>query len=395
MTERSTTQIEREVEAQRYEVEETLDALRNKLSAGQMLDTLSRSFTTAGGQGGEFFNNLGRQVKENPLPIAITGIGLAWLLMGQNQKQTPPALPAPRRTYPPQFTAYDRARYAADETSHGAEYAVNRLRGGYYDVKAEARNSAHAAYDHARYAADEAKHGAEYAVGQMKAGAYAVQDGASNAAGRVYDKARLAADETKHGAKYVGDQMKAGAYAVKDSASSAADAMYDRARIAADEVSHGAAYVSDQLKSGAYAVSDAAHSAYESARDTAYDAADTAGVYGRRAQRTVVDFVKEEPLIAGAVGLALGAALGAIMPATRQEDELIGPYRDRARDEAIDYASAQADKASHVAEESFKAAEAKAHEEGLIPEEGDKTVAEKAEDVVKAAKTKAREEAKS
>ncbi len=476
MIDRSTTQIEREVEAQRYEVEETLDALRNKLSAGQILDTVARSFTTAGGQGGEFLNNLGRQVKANPLPIALTGVGLAWLLMGQNQKPRYTAnVPAPRGLYPPQPTAYDRARYASDEAQHGAEYAVRQLRtgyydvkagarasahhtydqaryaadeakhggayalgqlkagayavqdgassaaaraydraalaadeakhgadhavkqlkAGYYDVKAQARSTAHHTYDHARYAADEAKHGAEYAVGQLKAGAYKVQDGASNAAARVYDNARFAADEAKHGAKYVGDQIKAGAYAVQDTAYATADAMYDRARLAADEVAHGAAYVSDQLKAGAYAVSDAAYHAYESARDTAYDVADQADVYRRRAQRNVVDFVKEEPLIAGAIGIALGAALGAMLPSTRQEDELIGPYRDRARDEAIEYASTQADRAAHIAEESFKAAEAKAHEEGLVPEDGDKTVAEKAEDVVQAAKKKAKEEANS
>ena len=84
---RETAEIERDVEAQRYEVEETLEALRTKLSTGEILNSVARTFTGAGQQGNEFVSNLGRQVKENPLPIALTGIGLVWLLMNQNQGQ--------------------------------------------------------------------------------------------------------------------------------------------------------------------------------------------------------------------------------------------------------------------------------------------------------------------
>ncbi|WP_420392834.1 hypothetical protein [Acuticoccus sp.] len=382
---RPTQQIEREVEAQRYEVEETLEALRAKLSTAQIMESVSRAFTGAGGQGSEFLGNLGRQVKENPLPIALTGVGLAWLLMSQG-KASQPSYPTGSQL------AYDRARFLADEQQHGADYAVSQLKAGAYSRRTASSGTA---YDSARYAADEGKHGAEYAAGQLKAGAYKVSSGAQGAAQSAYDQARFAADEAKHGLRYAGDQLKSGAYAVQDTASSAIDTAYDSARFAADEAKHGAQYVSEQLQAGAYAVSDAASNALHSARDAAYDAADTARVYGGRAQRNAMDFIKEEPLIAAAVGVAVGAALGAALPSTRTEDEIVGPYRDNLRDEALDYAAEQAERAERVASASLTAAEQTAKDEGLVPSEGGKTVAERAESVVQSAKDAAKNEAKS
>lgn len=413
MTGRSTTEIERQVEAQRYEVEETLDALRAKFSTGQIVDTITRTFTGAGGQGQEMLGNLGRQVKENPLPIALTGIGLAWLLMNQNKSSSGSNLPATRDTYaydpyrtgayrgagsgqrPASGTSYDHAKYAADVAQHGAEYAVGQLKSGAYAVRSSGAAAGQSIYDHARYAADETKHGAEYAAGQLKTGAYRVQGAASSASHKAYDTARYAADEAKHGAKYAADQLKSGAYAVTDAAASAGQAVYDQAKFAADEMRHGAAYVSEQLTAGAYAVSDYASDAYHYARDTAYDAADSAAYYGKRAQRSVIDFVREEPLIAAALGVAVGAAIGAALPSTRTEDEYVGPYRDQLRDEAWNYASDAAERVEQVAERSFAAAEETAREEGLMPssdEAGGKTVAEKAESVVKAARDAAEKE---
>ena len=33
----------------------------------------------------EFFRNMGREVRENPLPLALIGIGIAWLLLASNR----------------------------------------------------------------------------------------------------------------------------------------------------------------------------------------------------------------------------------------------------------------------------------------------------------------------
>jgi hypothetical protein len=40
--------------------------------------------------------------------------------------------------------------------------------------------------------------------------------------------------------------------------------------------------------------------------------------------------LEEQPLILGALGIALGAAIGAALPTTEQENRLLGPARDQA-----------------------------------------------------------------
>lgn len=62
--------------------------------------------------------------------------------------------------------------------------------------------------------------------------------------------------------------------------------------------------------------------------------------YGRvrQGRRATEDFVTENPLLIGVVGVAAGLLLGALLPRTRQEDRAIGPWADEAREQGIRYA---------------------------------------------------------
>ncbi|MEM6762068.1 MAG: DUF3618 domain-containing protein, partial [Pseudomonadota bacterium] len=111
MSER-TSELENDVEEKRRELEATLEAIRTKLSTGQILDSAVRSLLGASGQGGTFVKNLGRQVSENPIPVALTGLGIAWLLSAQS---------APRRREQSPDT-FDRAQFDADEAEFGAAH---------------------------------------------------------------------------------------------------------------------------------------------------------------------------------------------------------------------------------------------------------------------------------
>ena len=51
----------------------------------------------------------------------------------------------------------------------------------------------------------------------------------------------------------------------------------------------------------------------------------------------------------GGIAFAIGAALGAALPHTRAEDELVGPHADRVKQKAGEIASTEADKAMAVA----------------------------------------------
>ncbi|WP_089367378.1 MULTISPECIES: hypothetical protein [unclassified Azospirillum] len=92
-----------------------------------------------------------------------------------------------------------------------------------------------------------------------------------------------------------------------------------------------------------------------------------------RINRSFWDMVDDHPLSAGLAGLAVGAAIGACLPATRTEDELMGKQRDDLLEEALAKGRRTADKAATVAKEAAHAgadaaarkAETVADEQGL------------------------------
>ena len=73
-------QIEDEIERTRADVGATIDAIQEKLTPGQMMDQALQYVRSSGA--GDFGSNLGRAVRDNPLPVALIGIGVAWLAMG-------------------------------------------------------------------------------------------------------------------------------------------------------------------------------------------------------------------------------------------------------------------------------------------------------------------------
>lgn len=92
-----------------------------------------------------------------------------------------------------------------------------------------------------------------------------------------------------------------------------------------------------------------------------------------RINRSFWDMVDEHPLSAGLAGLAVGAAIGACLPATRTEDDMMGKYRDDLLEEALAKGRRTAEKAATVAKEAASAgadaaarkAERVADEQGL------------------------------
>jgi len=70
------------------------------------------------------------------------------------------------------------------------------------------------------------------------------------------------------------------------------------------------------------------------ARERAYGAMLQAEQLGRDAWRDPGRAMEEHPLVAGAVGFALGAAVGAMLPSTDMENRTFGAERDRLMDDA-------------------------------------------------------------
>lgn len=74
-------EIQAEIERTRREMDGTLDAIEHRLTPGQLYDQGMQYLRNNGGT--EFVGNLGNQAKRNPMPVALVGIGLAWLMATQ------------------------------------------------------------------------------------------------------------------------------------------------------------------------------------------------------------------------------------------------------------------------------------------------------------------------
>src|SRR5947209_4098212 len=79
----TTKQLERNVDSTRGRIEETLAELRERLSPPSLMEE-ALGYAKENG-GADFVRNLGRQVADNPLPVALMGAGLAWLMVAQNR----------------------------------------------------------------------------------------------------------------------------------------------------------------------------------------------------------------------------------------------------------------------------------------------------------------------
>jgi ElaB/YqjD/DUF883 family membrane-anchored ribosome-binding protein len=67
-----------EIDRTRGEMDRTLSAIEQRLTPGQLVDQGLSYFRESGAN--EFVQNLGGAAKNNPLPVALVGIGLTWLM---------------------------------------------------------------------------------------------------------------------------------------------------------------------------------------------------------------------------------------------------------------------------------------------------------------------------
>jgi len=92
----------------------------------------------------------------------------------------------------------------------------------------------------------------------------------------------------------------------------------------------------------------------------AWTASDIGGKLGDTVQtgsdqlsRQVGALFDQQPLIAGALAFAAGAALGAALPHTKQEDQLLGEQADKVRSQATDAAGSLYDQGKQKAAEAY------------------------------------------
>lgn len=147
---RKPDEILADIERTRHDMDSTLTAIEHRLTPGQLFDQGVDYLRNSGGH--EFVQNLGTQAKNNPMPIALLGVGLAWLMAsGKN----PPA----RYSYDSSSTSYgpslsERAGELGNKASGMAHDVGDKASGMASSAKARIYDTTHAVGDRVRHARD-------------------------------------------------------------------------------------------------------------------------------------------------------------------------------------------------------------------------------------------------
>jgi ElaB/YqjD/DUF883 family membrane-anchored ribosome-binding protein len=219
--------IERELDATRADMRETLEALERRFSFDRLVDlTIGRVRE----RGGEFAGNLTNAATQNPLPLLLTTIGLSWMMLTSRRGARD----------------YDSASYSA---------ASDRERmAGLRERAAGAADTIHGAVDSTRdtlrHAADSSRDALRGATESLRGAAESSRETFEQTAASLRSGASRAAELTREQADYARERM--------------------------DRLLH------------------------------------------------------EQPLMLGALGLAAGAIIGALLPSTEHEDRLLGEARRKA-----------------------------------------------------------------
>jgi hypothetical protein len=250
---KSSAEIEREIELQRSRVSSTIDEIQEQLSPGQLIDQVMSMTKT---NGGEFAKNLGNSITANPLPIALLGASLIWLISGSGQNTQRPAT---RNSQP--------AGYRWGDTDALRDEAYAGYRGDQRSPLDKAKAIGSDVADKVSGVADQIGGSIGDTVGQL-----------NDAAGQVGERLAGAADQATH--------------------------------------------------------------AFHDVRDQAI-----------RATNSVTHVLENQPLVAGALAFAAGAALGALVPRLPHEDELMGDVADQVKEAVMDAAEPVLEEGQQLLEE--------------------------------------------
>lgn len=421
---RTPDEIERDIERERAELASTVDALQDKFSPDAVIREITRGIRD---HGGEFGTAVTRSIKQNPLALALTGVGLAWLVFGRSHETANHADYRNGRD----LTGTRDARLRQDDAVHGTvssrpSRSGDDVAGGYGAVNGRNRpysgprslSNDDRAHRYSNYP-DWARHDLDDRDLDDDGDSGALANRASNAASAVGN----AASSTASGAKGVANSVASGAKAAGSSMASGvnkttstvgsrlqsagstvtagASSAMTGARNAARGTAERAEQARKRLARGTENLTEAARERVIAARARAVDVAQRADAAARqryaRGRDATRDFIEEQPLVAGALALAVGAALAGALPRTRQEDELLGETRDRLFDEAERIFEEERRKAERVAQaavdEAGKIAEEKrADADNAAP--GSKSAVEAAADEVRDAGERVKEAAR-
>jgi hypothetical protein len=279
MTE-ETDRIEAQINRSRHALNDTIEQLGGKLSPGQILD---EAIGLAQGQAGQFTANLGRQVRDNPLPVLLVGAGIAMLFLNKRNGHA----------------HVSSTQWSDDDRWHEARFRALE----------EARATVVRRTDESQADYEQRMHDAE-------ARALGLQQDSGELPEAFKQRVKGAGETLAHTAKGIRERMGSAMHAAGSGVGHAAHA-----------VTHGVGNAAHAVTSG---VSKATHFVGDQAAHLKDGLA--------TARYKTEDLYSEYPLAAGAIGLGIGALIGAMAPLTSVEREQLQGVADAAAKAGADLA---------------------------------------------------------
>lgn len=296
-SEKSSADLQQEIDEDRKRIETRIDAIQEKMSPGQLVDEVIAYAKSSGG--GEYVSNLGKALKENPLPVALMGVSLAWLIAkqagapsakasaGDEHYPLYPAQGVVRRVGPPEDVGGARYSHFADDAGHRFKALTDDA----------GRRAGHFVDSNGR-----------------------IYRGFSDAAGRQITRIL---DE---------------AGAVLGAATGWASDTWKQITDAADGIAHK---TSDATGNAATSASTAAASLHDQSA---------------RINAMILKQFREQPIVGGALAFTVGAAIGAAIPPTGAEDDVLGDVADKVKENVADHASELLDQSKGLASDTYDTA---------------------------------------
>lgn len=331
-----TAAIRREIQRTRAQMGHTIDEIQRRLSPDYLINQTQDALRETAVEKVENMAQMAENkmynwrtsaiqtVKDNPIPSALVGIGLGWLLLSNGNDHD-------EYEY-----EYDNLYYGDDPRDTGTRYDP-----GFYGVQAYgpgAYRSADTGQERLRDARE--------TLGEV---ANDATDWAGDAAARAKRSVDNAADSVRDQAGDVADSM-------RESIHSVADEAEERARMAREQVSQRASRLPREAR-----------------------------IQYRRTKRSFWQTMEENPLAVGAAALAVGAVVGMVLPGTEKENELLGSTRDNLIDDASAMAKQTLHRAQSVAEQTAQVAAKEAKREAqkqnlTLPGQGSSSASGEAEE---------------
>lgn len=289
--------IRAEICRTRAEMDETVNALQQRLDPQQLVH---RVFDVIRDNAGDVTNKIIGVVRDNPVPAALVGLGLAWLAVKQI-KGPPPRVHRPKAAVPPGGGSFEDLEY------------------GFFEQYQEI---------------DEFEETGSYAAAASSGGSEGGYPTGSPVPSKPWKKKNKVRAKVERASKEAAGKIQEHGNQAKSSISHAAEKIQNIGSQAMSRVHD----VTDYVKDKAADLKDKASNLGEQVQSSARQAKDWAG-----------QTMDEYPLAVGAAFFTLGLAGGLAIPATKPENQILGPTRDRLFNQAQEVGSELIDKGQQAA----------------------------------------------